>query len=76
MNIIDKWIERIRGLRKWSIMVIIIIIGIVFRVLDYVNGVEFVSLLKGIGVAFMASNAIEHAHYFLSGKSKKEEGED
>ena len=57
-------------------MVIIIIIGIVFRVLDYVNGVEFVSLLKGIGVAFMASNAIEHAHYFLSGKSKKEEGED
>lgn len=70
MSKIDKWIERIRGLRKWSIMVLIIAIGITFRVLDYVNGVEFVSLLKGIGVAFMASNAIEHAHYFFSGKEK------
>jgi hypothetical protein len=74
MNMIDKWIERIRGLRKWSIMVVIILIGIVFRVMGYVNGVEFVSLLKGIGVAFMASNAIEHARYFF--KKEDKEGED
>ena len=75
MNMIDKWIERIRGLRKWSIMMIIIGIGILFRVYGLLNGVEFVSLIKGIGVAFMASNAIEHARYFISSK-KHDEGED
>lgn len=74
MNIIDKWIERIRGLRKWSIMMALIAVGVVFRVHGYINGVEFVSLLKDVSIAFMASNAIEYARYFLGPKNK--EGED
>lgn len=73
MSKIDIWIERIRGLRKWSIMMIIILIGIYFRIEDYINGVEFVSLLKGIGVAFMASNAIEHARSFFSKEDKSKD---
>lgn len=56
----DKWIERIKGLRKWSIMIIIIIVAVVFRMNSLINGLEFVSLIKGVGVAFMASNAIEN----------------
>lgn len=74
MDIIDRWIERIRGLRKWSIMLILIIISTTLRVNGLLTGIEMVSLLKDIGVAFMASNAIEHARYFLS--SKKEEDKD
>lgn len=70
MNKIDKWIERIRGIRKWSVMIALIIVGIVFRVLGLLNGVEFVALLKDASIAFMASNAIEYARYFASDKLK------
>ena len=73
MDIIDRWVERIRGLRKWSVMVIVIAVAVVFRVMNYVNGVEFVDLIKGIAVAFMASNAIEHVKYFFKGKKKEDE---
>lgn len=66
----DKWIERIKGLRKWSIMVLVITIGVVFRVLELLNGIEFVALIKGVAVAFMASNAIEHAKSFFSKKKE------
>lgn len=76
MNKIDKWIERIRGLRKWTVIVALIGVGVVLRVQGYINGVEFVSLLKDVSVAFMASNAIEHARYFLRSKDKTNEGED
>lgn len=55
----DKWIYRIQGLRKWSVMVLIIAISVIFRLIGMINGVEFVALLKGVGVAFMASNAVE-----------------
>lgn len=72
MNVIDKWIERIRGLRKWSIMVILIVISIALRVSGLLSGVEMVSLLKDTTIAFMASNAIEHARYFMSEKKEKE----
>lgn len=74
MKKIDQWVERIRGLRKWSIMMIIVSTGIAFRLAGYISGVEFVDLLKGIGVAFMASNAIEHVKYFIS--KKEDKGED
>ena len=69
----DRWLRMIRGLRKWSIMMVIIIVGIIFRVVELINGVEFVSLLKGIGVAFMASNAVEYVKDAVSGKGKKED---
>jgi len=72
MDKIDKWIERIRGLRKWSIMLLLMVVGVSLRVNDLLTGVEFVSLLKDVAVGFMASNAIEHARYFLSNKKDKD----
>lgn len=71
----DKWIERIKGLRKWSIMILIICIGVTFRVMSLINGVEFVALIKGVGVAFMASNAVEYVKDVVVSKieGKKED---
>lgn len=74
MSTINEWIERIRGLRKWSIMVILIGISVTLRVAGMLSGLEMVTLLKDVAVAFMASNAIEHARYFLS--EKKDKGDD
>lgn len=65
-----KLIGIIKGLRKWSIMIIIIIIGVTFLINGMLNGVEFVALIKGIGVAFMASNAIERTIEAIKGKKE------
>lgn len=69
----DKWISRIRGIRKWSVMVIIIVIGVGFRICDLLTGVEFVALIKGVAVAFMASNAIERAKDAIVSRFGKKE---
>lgn len=66
----DKLISIIKGLRKWSIMMIIIIIGVIFLAKGILTGVEFVALIKGVGVAFMASNAVERT---IEGVVKKKE---
>lgn len=60
MSLFKKTISTIQGLRKWSIMFLLIIIGVTFRVTDLLSGVEFVALLKGTAIAFFSSNAIEH----------------
>ena len=53
-------IQFINGFRKWSIMMVLIIVGIVFRVLEFLSGQEMVELLRYTAVAFMAGNSIEH----------------
>jgi hypothetical protein len=57
----NKLVSVIKGLRKWSIMAVIITIGVILLVNGMLSGIEFVTLVKGVGVAFMASNAIENA---------------
>ena len=56
----NKLINIIKGLRKWSIMIIIIIVGIIFLTNGLLSGLEFVALIKGVAIAFMSSNAVEH----------------
>lgn len=41
-------------------MMVIIVIGVIFLVNGMLTGVEFVALIKGVAVAFMASNSVEH----------------
>lgn len=60
MSLLRKIVNVIRGLRKWSIMFMLVIVGIAFRMSDLLTGVEFVSLLKGTAIAFFSSNAVEH----------------
>lgn len=55
-----NFIQFLNGFRKFTVMVTIVAAGVVFRVLNYVNGAEFVDLLKGTAIAFFASNAGEH----------------
>ena len=59
-NRFKQFIGLLNGYRKYSVMILFIVIGVVFRVTDLINGAEFVDLLKGTGIAFMAFNGIEH----------------
>ncbi len=60
MGKIETALEVLQGMRKFVVMVLLIAIGIIFRVENLINGDNFVTLLEGTAVAFMASNSIEH----------------
>jgi hypothetical protein len=49
------------GARKFTVIVLLLVVGVWFRVLDYINGREFVDLMSATIVAFMSVNGIEHA---------------
>ena len=68
MSWFKKILLLIQGLRKWSIMFLILVVGVIFRVTDYISGLEFVALIKGTAVAFMASNAVEHVRKIFTKK--------
>lgn len=71
----NKLIGIIKGLRKWSIMIIIITIGVIFLVNGTLSGLEFVALIKGVAIAFMSSNAVEHIKDAFT-KKKEDMSED
>lgn len=71
----DKLISTIKGLRKWSVMMIILIIGVIFLVNGTLSGLEFVALIKGVAIAFMSSNAVEHIKNVFT-KSKEDMSQD
>lgn len=53
------FIVTIQGLRKFIVMVLLMILGIVFRMHNLLSGGEMVDLLKNTVVAFMAANSVE-----------------
>jgi hypothetical protein len=57
---IDKIKKALTGFRKFIVMMLLILIGVSFRLTDLVNGSEMVELLKVTGAAFMAANLVEH----------------
>jgi hypothetical protein len=48
------------GFRKWSIMALILTVGITFCAIGLVSGQEFVDLIRYTAVAFFATNVAEH----------------
>jgi len=56
---LNKIKEYLVGIRKFSVMILIIIIAISFRLTDLISGAEMVELLKVTGAAFMAGNMVE-----------------
>jgi hypothetical protein len=64
------------GFRKTIVMLLLVLIGIVFRLENFINGSEFVDLLKNTVIAFFASNSIEHftsmAKSYMDSKGQKE----
>lgn len=48
------------GFRKTLLMVILYIVGIIFRITGLLSGAEMVDLFKGTTIAFMSANGLEH----------------
>lgn len=71
MSLLNKIVNTIKGLRKWSIMFLLVVVGITFRIAGLLTGVEMVALLKGTAIAFFSSNAVEHIKTAIT--SKKED---
>jgi len=57
---LNKIKEALTGFRKFLIILIIITIGISFRLCNLINGSEMVELLKVTGASFFAANLVEH----------------
>ncbi len=53
-------INVIFGMRKFILMMILYIVGIVFRLMNLVSGAEMVDLFKATTIAFMGANGVEH----------------
>lgn len=60
MSFMKKAIGLLNGFRKFTIMMLVIITGITFRITDLINGAELVDLFKGTVIAFFSFNGIEH----------------
>jgi len=57
---IAELINIIFGFRKFLLMLMLYIVGIIFRVKDFINGAEMVDLFKTTTIAFMGANGVEH----------------
>lgn len=54
-----EWLLVIQGYRKFLIALLIIVVSIVFRSNNLLSGVEFVDLVKSIGLGFLGTNSAE-----------------
>lgn len=57
---IAELINIIFGFRKFLLMMLLYLIGIIFRIKGLVNGAEMVDLFKTTTIAFMGANGVEH----------------
>lgn len=59
-----EWLQNaisfLNGFRKFSIMMILVLVGVSFRLSGHLTGQEMVDLLRYTAVAFMAGNGLEH----------------
>ncbi len=55
-----EWINIIFGFRKFMAWLALFLVGIVFRVKGLIAGAEFVDLIKGTFLGFVAANGVEH----------------
>jgi hypothetical protein len=71
---IAEIINVIFGFRKFLLMLLVFVIGVVFRLANLINGSEMVDLLKSTTLAFMGANGVEHivtaAKDYMSSKSQ------
>jgi hypothetical protein len=77
VSFVADFLSFLNGFRKFVIMILLIIIGVVFRLFDYIDGAEFVDLLKHTAIAYMSFNGLEHvtnlAKSAIEKKNKKQE---
>lgn len=53
-------IDKLSGIRKLLVMLLILIVGVSFRLTEYLNGTELVELIKTCAVGFFGANLTEH----------------
>lgn len=73
---IAELINIIFGFRKFLLMMLLYVVGIVFRVKELVSGAEMVDLFKTTTIAFMGANGVEHlmttVKDYMGGKASPE----
>lgn len=57
---IAEIINIIFGFRKFLLMLILYVVGVIFRIKGYLDGAEMVDLFKSTTLAFMGANGVEH----------------
>jgi hypothetical protein len=57
---IAELINIIFGFRKFILMMVLYIVGIVFRIEGLISGDNMVDLFKSTTIAFMGANGVEH----------------
>lgn len=57
---IAEWLNVVFGMRKFIAWFFLFTIGVIFRLKDYVNGEQFVDLMKSTFAGFVAGNTVEH----------------
>jgi hypothetical protein len=57
---IAEFINIIFGFRKFILMLILYVVGIIFRIKNLLNGTEMVNLFSSTTIAFMGANSVEH----------------
>ena len=70
-KMLDKIKNALMGYRKFSVMLVIIVIAVSFRLSDLIDGNGLVELLKVTGAAFFASNVGEHIVNVIKQKMEK-----
>lgn len=48
------------GLRKSIVMILLMIIGVIFRVKGFLDGAQFVDLFKATVISYFGANSVEH----------------
>lgn len=76
MNKLKNLVALLNGFRKFSVMMTLVMVAIIFRVYEFISGSEFVDLLKNTAVAYMSFNGLEHmtktVSEWIKNKAKKE----
>lgn len=60
------------GLRKWSVMLLVLFIGTNLLISGTLNGDQYVDLVKDVCVAFMATNSLEYISKILPSNKDKD----
>jgi hypothetical protein len=57
---IAEIINVVFGFRKFILMILLFGVGVIFRLKGYVDGGQFVDLMKNTTISFFAANGFEH----------------
>jgi hypothetical protein len=57
---IAEFLDIFMGFRKVIVWFTLLVIGVIFRYKSFVDGEQFVELMKTVTISFFAGNSVEH----------------